>query len=177
VAVIKWNGAQLRARAAQSAALAVDRTMTEAVRSASREHSYTNQDGFLEASTDVIEAAHRDGDRIVGRWGSTADYALEVEIGTSRIGPNVSEREAQGGGNMWEIPGPLPVEGVTVEQPFTILPPGTMDGQETFVTLHKPSLGTGPFMPARPFLRPAADRENRLLATRMGAAFQGEPMP
>lgn len=78
---------------------------------------------------------------------------------------------------MWSIPGPQPEEGVEVVQPFTILPPGTMvdgDGnvQEGFVTLHRPSMGEGPLMEERPFLRPAADRANPGLPHHLHAAFE-----
>lgn len=173
---LKWNGRQIVSHAAQAAALAVDRTMSEAVRGAKRVHEYENQDGMLEASTDIIEHAHVNGDTVKGRWGSSANYSLFVEIGTSRIGPNAVERESAGDGNMWEIPGPEPKPGVAVEQPFTVLPPGTMEGQEDWVTVDKPSVGVGPFMEARPFLRPQADLQNRQLARRMGEAFRGEEM-
>ena len=176
MATIEWNGAGIHARAALAAAAAVDRTMSECVRGARRDHEYVNRDGNLEATTDIVDAAHVDGDRVSGRWGSTADYALYVEIGTSRIGPTASEREDASDG-MWTIPDPAPEPGVTVRQDFTILPPGTMEGQEDFVTLDRPSEGTGPLMEQRPFLRPQADRENPLLAPRMAAAFQGREMP
>jgi hypothetical protein len=172
MASLEWNGDRILARTAAAAAAGIDQTMSECVRGARREHEYENQDGFLEASTDIIAPAHPAGDRVAGRWGSTASYALFVEIGTSRIGPDATIREAEGDGNMWSIPGTQPAEGVTVIQPFTVLPPGTMDGQEEWVTLHQPSRGEGAFMEARPFLRPQADANYPTLARRIGAFFR-----
>jgi hypothetical protein len=78
---------------------------------------------------------------------------------------------------MWQIPGAKPEEGVTVIQPFTLLPPGTLKDQGGWVTIHRPSRGTGPLMGARPFLRPSADLQYRLLAPRCAAAFQGRRFP
>ena len=158
---------------AAAAAMGIDRTMADCVGDADRAHEWDNETGFLEASTTILGAAVITGSRVHGSWGSTADYALFIEIGTSRIGPTALEREAEGDDNMWSIPGPQPDPGVTVEQPFTILPPGTMDGQQDWVTLHRPSMGTGPLMQARPWLRPAADRHYPALAGYIGIAFQG----
>lgn len=172
MATIKWNGARVAARMAAAAAAGVDRTMAECVRGARREHQYDDETGFLTATTDILAPAHMDGTRVEGSWGSTADYSLFIEIGTSRVGPDATSREDAAAGNMWDVPAAQPSPGVTVEQGFTILPPGTMDGQEDFVTLHRPSMGTGPLMAQRPWLRPAADREYGLLAARIGESFR-----
>jgi hypothetical protein len=171
MATVTFRRREIIAHARAAAIVAIDATMAEGVRDATREHPYANRTGFLEAETKILEPAHPVGDlHVAGSWGDTADYALEVEIGTSRIGPRVQERVQEG--EMWDIPGPQPEPGVTVEQPFTILPPGAMDGQESFVTLHSPSKGTGPLMEARPYLRPAADRVNPLLAAELHTAFE-----
>ena len=171
MARVKIRRAEIVAHARDAAVAAVDATMAEAVRDAVREHPYANQTGFLEAETKIITPAHPDGDlHVGGSWGDTADYALFVEIGTSRIGPTADERTHEG--EMWSIPSPQPEPGITVQQPFTILPPGTMEGQEDFVTLHTPSMGTGPLMEEKPYLRPAADRANPMLATNLHAAFE-----
>jgi len=171
MAVVTFRRREIVQHARQAATIAVDANMAEAVRDATREHPYANRTGFLEAETKIITPAHPDGDLSVsGQWGDTADYSLFVEIGTSRIGPTADERAQEG--EMWSIPGPLPEAGVSVVQPFTILPPGSMDGQEGFVTLHRPSIGEGPLMHARPYLRPAADRTNPQLASKLRAAFE-----
>jgi hypothetical protein len=171
MARITFRRREIVAHARRAAVVAVDATMADAVSDAVREHPYANQTGFLEAETKIIEPAHPNGDlHVSGTWGDTADYALFVEIGTSRIGPTADMRVQEG--EMWSIPGPQPEPGVTVMQPFTILPPGSMDGQEGFVTLHRPSEGEGPLMHARPYLRPAADRANPGLAPNLHAAFE-----
>lgn len=172
MATIHWNGPAVRARVAAAAAVGIDATMAACVRDAKRSHGYMNRDGFLEASTQIVDLAAPEGPEIRGRWGATADYALFVEIGTSRIGPRALEREAADGGNMWAVPATQPADGVTVRQPFTILPPGTMPGQDDWVTVHRPSHGTGPLMAQRPFLRPAADAEYPGLAARIRAALE-----
>lgn len=171
MARITFRRREIVAHARDAAVVAVDATMAAAVRHASREHPYANRTGFLEAETKITEPAHSDGDlHVTGRWGDTADYALFVEIGTSRIGPTAEARAEAG--EMWDIPGPQPQPGVTVRQGFTILPPGTLEGQEDFLTLHRPSVGTGPLMEERPYLRPAADVANPTLAANLHAAFE-----
>lgn len=175
MARIVWKGQQVRERVARAAQLGVERTMSQGVSHAKRDHPWEPDTGFEEAAI-RMGAATVEADRIVGHWGAYTNYSLFLEIGTSRIGADATEREDAGGGNMWQIPSPQPSEGVTVSQDFTILPPGSMTGQEGFVTLHAPSSGTGPLMAPRPFLRPAADREYPLLAERIGQAFRGEEM-
>lgn len=170
MARVTFRRREIVAHARAAAVVAIDDTMAAAVRDAAREHPYVNQTGFLEAETKILVPAHPDGDlHVSGCWGDTADYALFVEIGTSRIGPTADQRTHEG--EMWGIPGPQPEDGIEVLQPFTILPPGSMDGQEGFVTLHRPSVGEGPLMHAKPYLRPAADRTNPTLAARLHAAF------
>lgn len=176
MARLTWRGRQVAAKVATAAALAIDKTMAGCVTDADRNHEWDNETGFLEGSTTIIGFAAFDGRRVRGSWGSLADYALFIEIGTSRVGPTAEEREATADGNMWDVPGPQPADGVTVRQSFTILPPGTMDGQEDFVTLHTPSTGTGPLMEPRPWLRPAADRNYPMLATYIRMALAGEAL-
>lgn len=173
MATLEWRGKQVAAKMAAAAKLGVDKTMSECVSDARRNHPWVSQTGFEEASI-TMTGAHADGLRVSGRWGAYADYSLYLEIGTSRVGPTAGQRENEG--EMWSIPGPQPAEGVSVRQPFTILPPGTMADQETFVTLHRPSIGTGPLMGARPFLRPAADTNYPLLRTYIRAAFAGQAL-
>lgn len=172
MATIKWSGDRIIARMAAASAAGVDRTMGECVGGARREHGYDDETGFLTATTEILKPATVEGTKVSGTWGSTADYSLDVEIGTSRVGPTVEERKDAAAGNMWDVAAPQPEPGVTVEQPFTILPPGTMDGQEDFVTLHRPSMGEGPLMAQRPWLRPQADLQYPLLAARIGEAFR-----
>lgn len=128
MARIEWNGPSIRRKAAAAAALAVDRTITECVRDAARGHPqyppaskpggrYANRTGH---ATDMIRVseeadaagmaafgARMEGDRVVGRWGGYARYALFLEIGTSVAGPTATEREDAADGNMDEIAPPI----------------------------------------------------------------------
>lgn len=176
MARLNWRGRELVAKVATASAMAIDKTMADCVGDADHNHEWDNETGFLEGSTTIIGFARFDGRRVRGSWGSTADYALFIEIGTSRIGPTAEERETAAHGNMWEVPPTQPADGVTVRQSFTILPPGTMEGQEDWVTLHTPSIGTGPLMEPRPWLRPAADRNYPMLASYIRMALAGESL-
>ena len=173
MARLTWNGDAIVTKVTEAAIAGTDATMDACVASAKTEHEWDSDSGELEGSIGVRQSATVRGATVVGRWGSDLPHALYMEIGTSRIGERVVPREEAGGGNMWQIPGPFPAMGVTVQQAFTILPPGTMKDQAGWVTLDKPSKGTGPLIRQRPYLRPAADREYRLLATRIRVAFQG----
>lgn len=174
MATIVWRGDAVKRRVAAAAQMGVDKVDADCVADARREHPWKSETGFEEGSITMAPAV-LEGDRVRGRWGAYTEYSLALEIGTSRIGPTIFEREANSDG-MWSIPAPKPEEGVTVVQPFTILPPGSMDGQEGFVTIHKPSLGEGPLMHSRPFLRPAADMNYPLLASYIGRAYRGEEL-
>ena len=167
MAHVTWNGKRIMAKAAAAAMFAVDKTTSEAVSGAKREHAWMNDTGIEEASI-MMRPASFDGVRVQGRWGAYTDYSLYLEIGTSRIGQTAFERAQEG--EMWTIPPPLPPEGVTVRQDFTILPPNEEHG---FRSVDRPSDGTGPRMAPRPFLRPQADIQNPQLARRMFEAFTG----
>lgn len=173
MARIVWRGDAVKRRVAAAAALGIDKVDADCVAGAKRDHPWSNQTGFEEGSITMAPAA-LEGDRVRGRWGAYTAYSLALEIGTSRIGPTIFEREQMGAGDMWAIPGPKPDEGETVMQPFTILPPGSMEGQEGFVTIHKPSMGEGPLMHSRSFLRPQADLNYPLLAAYIGRAYRGQ---
>ena len=170
MATIDWKGDAILAKMGAAAKLALDKVMADCVSEAKRVHAYQNRDGFLEASTQITTPATVEGLKVVGHWGALANYALFVEIGTSRIGSTAFQREQAAGGMMWSIADPKPAEGVSVLQSFTIFPIG---GGE-FRTRRTPSIGTGPLMAPRPFLRPAADLHYRFLSTYIGAAYRGE---
>ncbi len=172
MATLDWKGDQVLNKMRVAAAVGVDKVMSDCVRDAKRVHAYENRDGFLEASTQITKPATTNGLTVKGNWGATANYALFVEIGTSRIGSTAFQREQENGGMMWAIPDPRPAEGVSVLQSFTIYPIG--DGE--FRTRRTPSIGTGPLMGPRPFLRPAADANYRFLGAYIGAAYRGEKL-
>lgn len=168
-----WNGEEVFERVKAAAVAGVQRTLEESAAKAKTAHKWVSRTGFLEATIGVVDPAHSDGLVVRGAFGALAGYALDVEIGTSRIGPTTFERVA-GSAGWWTIPGPAPAPGVSVRQSFTILPPG---GGYGFSTLHKASMGTGPLQGARPYLRPAAYTNFPLLPFRIAAAFRGEELP
>ncbi len=168
-----WKGDEVFEQVKVAAELGVDRTLAEAASQAKRDHRWVSRTGFLEATIGVVDFAHSDGLSVKGAFGALANYALDVEIGTSRVGPTALERVI-GSAGWWSIPAPQPQPGVSVRQSFTILPPG---GGYGFRTLHSPSTGTGPLKAARPYLRPAAFFQFPLLPLRIAAAFKGEELP
>lgn len=120
MAIIRWNGGAIMAKMAAASALAVDRTMALCVQDAKDDHpiyppasepyerfAIRTAPGGLDDSIRIIEGARPDGLRINGQWGSLMNYALYLEIGTSRWGETAEERALQGGGNMSLIPPPL----------------------------------------------------------------------
>ncbi len=171
-AVFKWNGDEVFEQVRLAAEAGIDRTLEAAADQAKHSHRWVSRTGLLEATIGVLEPAHSDGLVVRGSFGALAGYALDVEIGTSRIGPTTFQRVA-GSAGWWTIPGPAPAPGVSVRQSFTILPPGRGHG---FSTLHRPSTGTGPITAARPYLRPAAFTQFPFLPVRIAAAFKGEEM-
>lgn len=171
-AVFKWNGDEVFDQVRVACEAGIDRTLQAAVEQAKHAHRWVSRTGFLEATIGVVDPAHTDGLRVKGAFGALAPYALDVEIGTSRVGPTTFARVA-GSGGWWSIPGPAPSPGVSVRQSFTILPPG---GGYGFSTVGRSSIGTGPMKAARPYLRPAAYTQFPLLPLRVAAAFKGEEM-
>lgn len=61
----------------------VDRAMEAGVSSAKR--LVPVDTGTLQGSIAVTEAAHDDGSGVVGRYGTSVDYAEHVEFGTSKM--------------------------------------------------------------------------------------------
>jgi hypothetical protein len=175
LAGFEWNGDAIFERVKAAAELGVDRTLAQAAAQAKHDHRWVSRTGFLEATIGVLEFAHSDGLSVKGTFGALANYALDVEIGTSRIGPTTFDRAA-GSAGWWTIPAAQPAPGVRVMQAFTLIPPGRGFG---WSTIHKPSRSPasgGPLKAARPYLRPAAYTEFPLLPLRVAAAFKGEEM-
>jgi hypothetical protein len=167
-AVFEWNGDEVFERVKAASVVGVQRTLEASAAQAKVAHKWVSRTGLLEATIGVVEPAHSDGLVVKGSFGALAGYALDVEIGRSRIGPTTFERVA-GSAGWWTIPGPAPAPGVRVRQSFTILPPG---GGYGFSTLHRPSTGEGPMTAARPYLRPAAFTNFPLLSLRIAESFQ-----
>jgi hypothetical protein len=120
MAKLTWYGDRIAARTEAAAVLGTDATMSACVTGAKTDHPWRNRTGYLEGSTRIIEPATAKDDKVSGRWGSVANYALFLEIGTSRPDsgfPRADVRAAAAGGNMNEI-GPPSDPALMVPRPF-----------------------------------------------------------
>ncbi len=76
---LDWRGREMEQRVELAARIAIDETMAEAVREAKVRTPVRT--GTLQGSI-RFEPARREGNRVVGRWGSfDVNYALFVEVG------------------------------------------------------------------------------------------------
>lgn len=79
-----WRGPEVLAKAKAAARHGIDETTSACVNHAKSNHPWQNQTGTLEGSLQMRPADDQ-GSRIVGFWGSfDVDYAIYLEIGTSR---------------------------------------------------------------------------------------------
>lgn len=166
-----WKGDEVRRRVAAAAAVGIEQTMADCVKDAAADHPpyppasrpyerYANRTGFNTGSL-WLGPAEVEGTRVSGKWGDSSNYALFLEVGTSRVGPTAGERVEAADGNMDAIAPPRFAEGES----------GV--GWGGFNQPPDPSRErTGPLMAPRPYLRPAADRHYRTLAERIGVAFR-----
>ena len=147
---LKWNGQALTEKMRRASIFGVNETMGECVVHAKNNHPWDNQTGVLEGSIKIAETARQDGTGVIGTWGSTdADYARIHELGGVINHP---------GGTAYFI---------------------REDGMAVFVSNKDPRAADLPktkphqiVMPARPFLRPAADAIYPKLAGKIKEAFQ-----
>lgn len=84
---VEWKGREVVENVSRAAVKGIDKTLADCTREAKRNHEFTNRTTILEGSIRA-EAAHQEGRRIVGRWGSfNVEYALYVEVGTATSAP------------------------------------------------------------------------------------------
>ncbi len=78
----RWNGDNVKRKFRQAAKDAINQTMSEAVRHGKQNHpGWKNRTGTAEGSIRIIDFAHREGSRTVGRWGSVdVDYMIWLEL-------------------------------------------------------------------------------------------------
>lgn len=76
----EWNGDDLTQRLFDATVAAVDDTIDESALDASQAHEWHNRTGYLERHV-ITEAAHVEGDRIVGRFGATYSGQKGVRSG------------------------------------------------------------------------------------------------
>ncbi len=131
---LQWFGPQVSAKMIKAQIFGIDKTMTEAVIHAHDNHTWKNRSSHLEGSIKVAEKAHREGNGVVGLWGSLdIVYALIHELGGKIVPKTAPKLKFQIGGS-W----------VTVDEVN---------------------------IPARPYLRPAADATYPNLAANIRQGF------
>ena len=117
MATVDWKGKQVAARVAAASVLGVEKVMADCVRDAKADHppyppASEPYERFANRTTFAVGAIRSngavfDGRRTVGTWGGYSNYALFLEIGTSREGPTATERMEAGGGDMDAIVPPI----------------------------------------------------------------------
>lgn len=148
---LRWNGDALTAKMRAAQINGVNKTMADAVQQAKNNHTWNNQTGVLEGSIKIAEFARADAAGVAGTWGSTdVEYARIHELG-----------------GVIEHPGGTP---------YFI----REDGMAVFVRKDDPRAADLPktkphqiVMPARPYLRPAADKHYPELAANIKKEFEG----
>lgn len=147
---ITWKGKALTEKMRQAQILGVNTTMGECVTHAKANHPWQNQTAVLEGSIDIAEFAHPIAGGVEGKWGSKdVEYARIHELG-----------------GVIKHPGGTPY--------FT-----GEDGKAVFVSLNDPRAADLPktaahdiTIPARPYLRPAADVKYPELAANIKKAHE-----
>lgn len=81
----RWLGGEVEAKVILASRLAIDQTTAACVTGAKANHEWENKTSTLEGSLQMRQAEVLPG-RIAGQWGSfTVNYALWLEIGTSKM--------------------------------------------------------------------------------------------
>lgn len=152
---LKWNGDALSAKMRRAQIAGVNGTMALCVQDAKSDHAWLNRTGILEGSIDIAEGATVVANGVEGTWGSKGvKYARIHELGGTIEHP---------GGTPYFI---------------------GEDGMATFVSKDHPDAADLPktkphdiVIPARPYLRPAADKRYPELAKNVKAAFEAMEGP
>ncbi|MEL7698650.1 hypothetical protein VO57_015415 [Citromicrobium bathyomarinum] len=152
---LKWNGDALSAKMRRAQIAGVNGTMALCVQDAKNDHAWLNRTGVLEGSIDIAEGATVVANGVEGTWGSKGvKYARIHELGGTIEHP---------GGTPYKI-----VDG----------------GMAVFVSKDDPEAANLPktkpheiVVPARPYLRPAADTRYPELAKNVKAAFEAMEGP
>lgn len=83
---LRWRGKQIEKLVDQAAMFGIDKTMSRASIHSKNNHPWRNRTTILEGSIRPVIDARKQGDRIVGVWGSVdVNYAIFLELGTSRM--------------------------------------------------------------------------------------------
>lgn len=149
---LNWKGDGLKDRVRAASMAAINKVMQNSVEHAKENHPWQNQTGVLEGSIGIAELAMPHATGVKGVWGSKdLKYALIHELG-----------------------GVINHPGGT---PYLI----GEDGKAVFVSKNSPGAANLPktkphqiVMPARPYLRPAADAKYPELTGLIQEALQAD---
>lgn len=134
---LNWQGNALKEKVRKAAIAGVNKTMSQAVNHAKRNHPWKNRTGILEGGIAIRNFAAPEGGGVAGSWGVfDVAYALAQELGA--------------------VIRPVKAKALAIPQP---------DGTVRFVKQVT--------LPARPYLRPAADAWYPRLADNIKKALAG----
>lgn len=79
---LEWNGRAVERKIAEAQRIGINRTVSDAIVHAKRNHQWQNQTGTLEGSIQFHEFAYRIATGYRASWGSLdVAYALAIELG------------------------------------------------------------------------------------------------
>ncbi|MBA5778075.1 phage morphogenesis protein [Stappia sp. F7233] len=166
---LKWFGKAVTAKMRAAQQTGVNQTMAAAAAEAKRNHDWQNRTGVLEGAIDIVRVAEPVTDGVRGTWGARdVAYARIHELGGT-IRPVQAKflaipvsAEAERAGSPRRM-GELAYAQSLKGQPLLV---DRNSGDVHWV------LKTEVKIPARPYLRPAADKEYPKLARRIKKAFE-----
>lgn len=166
---IRWNGKAVKARMRKAMVDGVNKTMSDAVEHARRNHEWNDQTGNLTRSIQVTKFAYSDEKGVVGQWGSTdVEYALIQELGgviepknTKYLAIPVTDlaRKAGSPRNLTNLAYVQSIKG----QPMLV---DDESGEVHYILKRSVTI------PARPYLRPAGDAKYPELGANIKKAWE-----
>lgn len=179
---LTWHGPALTAKMRAAQIAGVNKTMADCVIHAKGHHTWQNQTGNLEGDINIAQFAAPDGEGVRGTWGALDNvYARIQELGGTILPKNGKylaipiSREAKQVASPRDMPNLVFVQSVK-GQPMLVseqLGKGRK-GKLGKVVVHW-LLRLSVTLPARPYLRPAADEVYPQLAGNIRAAFEKAP--
>lgn len=165
---LEWRGEIVMQNMRDATRIGVNQTMSDAVDMAKTIHTWKNRTGILEGSIRIHEFAHLDGHGYKGTWGSRdVRYALIHEIG-GVIRPKASKFLAiPVSGAAKSVGSPRDMSGLAFVQSLKGQPLLMDDNQTVHFVLKRQVV-----IPARPYLRPAADATYPGLRRNISRAFE-----
>lgn len=166
---IKWTGKAVTEKMRQAQIAGVNAIMADCVKHAKANHTWQYQQGALHGGIGIVEYARAEGDGVRGVWGvQDVRYALMMEVG-GVIKPKRAKflaipltPEARIAGSPRRMPGLAYVQSKN-GQPMLI---DSTSGDAQYL------LRDSVTIPARPYLRPAADVHYPRMAAEIRKAFE-----